>query len=103
MPLGKITIQPGQETLSPEQSAQYDALHAKLCALYLRDQFEIHDRILVFHDELKVKYPDARQYLMFHLISGSTFLGFNGKFDFPPDDSVEHFIEREYREAFDHS
>ncbi len=72
----------------------------KLHALYRKDQFAIHEKILVWHDVLKLKYPNAREYMLFHLISGSTFQGFNGYFDFEPADSVEAFIEREYSEAF---
>ena len=72
----------------------------KLHALYRKDQMAIHEKVLVWHDALKCKYPNAREYMLFHLISGSTFKGFNGCFDFEPADSVEAFIEREYREAF---
>jgi len=75
-------------------------LSEKLYALYHKDQFAIHEKILVWHDALKLKYPNAREYMLFHLISGSTFQGFNGCFDFEPADSVEAFIEREYRAAF---
>jgi len=76
------------------------ALREKLRALYRRDQFAIHAKVLVWHDMLKLKYPAARDYLLFHLISGSTQREFNGCFDFPPEDSVEQFIEREYLVAF---
>lgn len=68
--------------------------------MYHRDQFEIHERVLIWHDMLKARYPNAREYLMFHLISGSTFRQFNGCFDFPPEDSVENFILLEYRKVF---
>ena len=86
--------------LSPEQTAKYELLRLKLRALYRRDQFEIHEKILVWHDQLKLKYPAARSYMLFHLISGSTFDGFSGHFDFSSEDSVELFIEREYAAAF---
>jgi len=85
---------------TPEQIAKREMLLEKLHALYHKDQFAIHEKILVWHDALKLKYPNAREYMLFHLISGSTFQGFNGYFDFEPEDSVEAFIEREYREAF---
>ena len=85
---------------TPEQIAKRAMLLEKLHALYRKDQFAIHEKILVWHDALKLKYPNAREYMLFHLISGSTFQGFNGRFDFEPADSVEAFIEREYRNAF---
>lgn len=82
------------------QSALYDALRARLQALYARDQYEIHDRVLAFHDYLKKKYPDARDYRLFHLISGSTLKEFYGSLDFPKPDSVEDFINAEYNVVF---
>ena len=85
---------------TPEQIAKITDLRTKLHALYHKDQFAIHAKVLVWHDALKLKYPNAREYLMFHLISGSTFGGFSGCFDFEPADSVEAFIEREYEKAF---
>ena|ERR1700677_5102061 len=80
--------------------ALYDALRVKLQALYERDQFEIHDRVLAFHDYLKKKYPGARDHRLFHLISGSTLKEFYGDLDFPKPDSVEDFINAEYAAAF---
>ena len=87
-------------TPTPEQIAKRAMLLEKLHALYRKDQFAIHEKVLVWHDGLKLKYPNAREYMLFHLISGSTFKGFNGYFDFESADSVESFIEREYRAAF---
>ena len=85
---------------TPEQLATRERLLAKLRALYHQDQMAFHEKVLIWHDVLKSKYPNARDYMLFHLISGSTFKGFNGCFDFDPPDSVEAFIEREYRAAF---
>lgn len=82
------------------QAALYDSLRAKLQALYARDQLEIHDKVLVFHDYLKKKYPDARDHRLFHLISGSTIKDFYGGLDFPKPDSVEDFINAEYNVVF---
>jgi len=87
-------------TPTPEQLAKREMLLEKLHALYHKDQMAIHEKVLVWHDALKLKYPNARDYMLFHLISGSTFKGFNGCFDFEPADSVEAFIEREYCKAF---
>ena len=80
--------------------ALYDGLRLKLQALYRRDQFEIHEKVLVFHDYLKKKYPDARGRRLFHLISGSTLRDFYGELDFPKPDSVEEFINTEHAVAF---
>ena len=78
----------------------YEALRAKLQALYERDQFEIHEKVLTFHDFLKQKYPDARDRRLFHLISGSTIKEFYGNLDFPKPDSVADFINAEHAVAF---
>ena len=96
-----IPLEPSQNVPTPGQIAIKEEFREKLRALYRRDQFAIHAKVLAFHDELKMKYPDAREYLMFHLISGSTLRSFNGKFDFPPGESVEEFIEREYRQVIE--
>lgn len=80
--------------------ALYYALRVKLHALYERDQFEIHDKVLVFHDYLKKKYPDARDRRLFHLISGSTLKEFYGSLDFSKPDSVADFINAEHNTAF---
>ena len=80
--------------------ALYNSLRAKLQALYRRDQFEIHEKVIQFHDYLKKKYPDARGHRLFHLISGSTLRDFYGELDFPKPDSVEDFINAEHASAF---
>jgi hypothetical protein len=89
-----------RQTLNLTQIATFQSLREKLRALYRRDQYEIHEHVLEFHDRLKRKYPAAREYLLFHLISGSTFPDFNGNFDFPFPDSVEAFVLEEYAKAF---
>lgn len=78
----------------------YNSLRLKVQALYRRDQYEIHEKVLEFHDYLKRKYPDARDHRLFHLISGSTLKNFYGGLDFPKPDSVEDFINSEYDKAF---
>jgi len=80
--------------------ALYDSLRARLRALYRRDQFEIHDKVILFHDFLKKKHPDARDHRLFHLISGSTLKDFYGDLDFSRPDSVEDFINDEYARVF---
>ncbi len=82
------------------QLALYDELRTKLHTLYQRDQFEIHDAVLAFHDYLKTKYSDARDRRLFHLISGSTLKDFYGEVDFPKPDSVEDFINAQYNAVF---
>ncbi len=75
-------------------------LRARLTALYKRDQFEIHDKVLVFHDKLKKKYSDYLQCRLYHLISGSTMKTPYVRFDYPGEDSIEQFILREYDLVF---
>ena len=93
---------PPSESDISRQTDLYQSLRLKLQALYRRDQFEIHARVIEFHDDLKRKYPNAREHRLFHLISGSTLLDFYGDMDFPGADSVEGFINAEYAKAFPH-
>ena len=78
----------------------YWALREKLHALYDHDQFAIHDKVIEFHDRLKAKYENFRDHRLYHLVSGSTVKSVYGHFDFPPPDSVEHFINSEYENVF---
>jgi hypothetical protein len=78
----------------------YAVLREKLAALYEHDQYAIHEKVLSLHIHLTSKYPNAREYQLFHLISGSTPKQWNGAMDFPPPDSVKEFILREYAAAF---
>jgi len=88
------------ESDAADEAALYNSLRVKLQALYRRDQFEIHEKVLQFHDYLKRKYPDARGHRLFHLISGSTLRDFYGSMDFPKPDSVQDFINAEHASAF---
>lgn len=54
---------------------------------------ETYDKISEFGEKLLEKYPDARSYLLFHLLIGSTPPYDLSLFDFPGDDSVEKFIK----------
>ena len=85
------------ETAESRQRELYDELREKLAALYRRDQDDIHGKILVFHEYLKCKYPDSRERRLFHLLSGSTPRGEYHLFDFPEPDSIETFIDTEFR------
>ena len=75
-------------------------LRSKLTALYKRDQYEIHDKVLVFHDALKKKYSDYLQCRLYHLISGSTMKMPYVRFDYAGEDSIERFILDEYAKVF---
>jgi hypothetical protein len=85
---------------APQDGAIYETLRAKLHRLYERDQYDIHERVLAFHDYLKQKYPDPRDRRLFHLISGSTLKDAYSHLDFPKPDSVADFINSEYAVAF---
>jgi hypothetical protein len=85
---------------SPQQAAVYSSLQAKLNALYEKEQYEIHERIMDFHSILKERHPNTQDYALYHLISFSTMTEYGGCFDFPEPDSVERFIDSEYRKAF---
>lgn len=48
--------------------------------------------LLNFAISLDKKYPDARKYCLFHVISGSTMVE-TSKFDFEGEDSIEKFLK----------
>ena len=52
------------------------------------------DRIAVFVDKLKKRYPDYEQYELFHHFASKTFEKNYPKFDFPGEDSVFKFFEK---------
>lgn len=80
--------------------ARDQELRRKLGALYSRDQFEIHERVLAFYEALKSRYSCYREYRLVHLISGSTIGPTYFRDDFPGEDSIAAFIDREYLRVF---
>jgi len=58
------------------------------------DRFEMHDRLAEFGRKLTEKYPDCRNYILFHvLISSTPPSNATIKEDFPGEDSIIKFIE----------
>jgi hypothetical protein len=95
-----LTDYQGVELNEEQQKQRLHTLRAMLLSLYQHDQFAIHDRVIEFHDKLKVDYPDYGQCRLYHLVSWSTCSNPCNRFDFPGQDSVELFIEEEYRKVF---
>ena len=60
---------------------------------YKKDMFGTHEKIIEFTERIKDKYPDYRDYELYHLLIGSTPGGKLPKFDFPGENSIEKFIE----------
>lgn len=68
-----------------ELKEKWDAAHEK-------DALDAYNKCTNFAQELLKKYPDARDYRLFHILIGSSVDREMEKFDFPGDDSVEQFI-----------
>ena len=60
--------------------------------LYKRNGFGFHEAMVDKAEELQSKYPDYRDYRLYHLLISST-VGECSKYDFPGEDSVELFLE----------
>lgn len=58
---------------------------------------QFHDEMADFANQLLAKYPDAREYRMFHVLISSTPRKNEvfQKFDFPGEDSIAKFLEEE--------
>ena len=57
--------------------------------------FEFQDKLVEYANYIKTKYPNWNNYIVFHILIGSTPPDDNPnltKYDFPEDDSVEKFI-----------
>jgi len=83
-----------------ENDKKWQLLHEKLTAMYKRDQFSIHEKVINLHKRLKKKYPYYMQVRLYHLLSMSTVQRPKIHFDFPDEDSVEKFIEQEHAKFF---
>jgi len=87
----------GINSFSPEVKIKYEELHSTLldkqiAASEKGEMLIWHDKIVNFANNLLSTYPDARDYLFFHLLIGSTSPMGLSQIDFPGDDSVELFI-----------
>ncbi|MCF7835581.1 MAG: hypothetical protein K9M15_00440 [Candidatus Marinimicrobia bacterium] len=59
------------------------------------DMLEVHEKVVAYSDEIAGKYPDYRDYELYHALIGSGVPeGACSKFDFPGEDSVERFVEK---------
>lgn len=58
---------------------------------------KVNDKIGNFGKRLKEEYGDFEDYLLYHLLAGSSLRGACEKYDFPGEDSVEKFIDDLYK------
>lgn len=56
------------------------------------DKFSIYNLVVAKLRELESKYPNARDYLAFHILAGSTPHHELPHLDFPGEDSLENFL-----------
>ncbi len=69
-----------------------DRLEEIRSELYERNNFGFHEAMVDKAEELQSKYPDYRDYRLYHLLISST-VGECPKYDFPGEDSVALFLE----------
>lgn len=92
-----------RHSLSEIQIYTYEVLRLRLQALYGRDHrqvAEFHEVVVDVCDILTFKHADAREHLLFHLLSGSTLPHTTGLFDFQRPDSIEDLINTHFFNAF---
>ncbi len=80
----KIEQQPKRERANIEE------IEKKRIAIY--EDMDKYQKYVEFANRLRKKYPDCGDYLMWHIMAGSTPVGEPPKFDFPGEDSLEKFI-----------
>ena len=81
-----------------DQSGQNDSrLEKVLKELYERNRFGFYEAVVNKAEELMAKHPDYKDYLLFHLLIGSTVEGECANYDFPGEDSIKLFLETQQR------
>lgn len=73
------------------------ALVKKLARAGLQGDDELHDEIVDYALMLKKKYPDYFRYKLYHALAGSTPDETSDLFDFPGDESIEHFVREKLK------
>lgn len=78
----------------PQNTEDIEALRAEMLEIkskiYL--DLDLYDKMAERVQELQKKYPDYKDYELYHIISGSTMEGSRKKFDFPGKDSLVKFL-----------
>jgi hypothetical protein len=90
----------GTPPLSREQQKAFDMLHQRFYALARRKDGDFVEKALTFKSRLLQRYPQARVHVLFALFSEAPVPMATGPFDFPGEDSIEHFINAEYAAAY---
>ncbi|MEK7500569.1 MAG: hypothetical protein AAB642_00380 [Patescibacteria group bacterium] len=73
-----------------------DRLEKIRSELYRRNALGFHEVMVDKAEELQSKYPDYREYRLYHLLISST-VGECPKYDFPGEDSIELFLETQQK------
>lgn len=92
----KETIKPSTEKVIETNEEKTNALREMMLEAYDKSSLplELALKVNSFGHYLQKKYPDCRDYRLFHLLIGSTpFDKGCYKFDFDGEDSVEKFIK----------
>jgi hypothetical protein len=90
----KIDQMPNFEIKKSPEDPMKQKIKSKILEAYKRDLNGTSERILAYNDMIKQKYPDYRNYQLYHVLIGSTPIEEKTKLiDFPSPDSVEEFIE----------
>jgi len=85
-----------------KQESDVEILKQRLVEISRDEDFNVvmkfQDRIIDFIEQIRKTHPDHEEYMMYHVLAGSTPQGECPKFDFPGEDSVETFINRLHQE-----
>lgn len=84
-----------ENTPDNNQQTALDRVKAKMAIIAERENIlDQHEQLVAFAKYLQNKYPNARDYLLFHTLIGSTPRPGHGNalVDFPGEDSIEKFV-----------
>lgn len=93
-----------ERMLTSEEKREMERARTHFTALTIGDDvrdYAFTDERLRFAQSLEAKYNDTRDYLMFHILIGSTPRGASKQFDFPGKDSVSAFFASAYQRYAD--
>ena len=104
--MNNLSLKINQIKIPPSETEINIGVKEKINFLYKLDVAtvkEIYSRVTNFAKGLEQKYPNAREYYLFHTIIGSSVDRKDCKagFDFPDDDSIVKYIDDLYEEYRD--
>ncbi|MFA5360102.1 MAG: hypothetical protein WC349_04065 [Patescibacteria group bacterium] len=104
--MNNLSTKINQIKIPPSETEINAGVKEKINFLYKLDVLkvkEIYNRVTNFSRGLEQKYPNAREYYLFHTIIGSSMDREHCKagFDFPGEDSIVKYVDELYEEYRD--